>query len=357
MSLKGTGRSWGTARRWALGPPAERRVSAGESSGTPPHPPAQPATEGSPAASPGPGSPARGGDGGGRAEEERQAAGSTAGPPRCLCPLEGKRAPHKRDGAVPPDLPGRPPPAVRLPPGPGERGSAPRRPLGASGGGSAARRGRGLAEMDAHRGRARAGPGPDSGTRRGRPRYGRSGCRGGPQAGAARPGAGAGRRGKLRSGGPRPLRGGAHRPAPGRGAGPAPGPGPPRGSEGIGVRVAEGGRSVFQKVKRPKEKRQRPRAEPSASLPGTTACARPRLTSARHRGWRGAQQRGEPAVRPARGVPRRNASVGVHANSTSSAFTCHQGMQRSRRLYPYLCQSAAPYLTNNDIITFVLRLS
>lgn len=161
--------------------------------------PAEPAMEGAPGASPGTGSQGRGGDGGGRAEEERQAAGGIAGPPRCLCPLEGKRAPYKRGGAVPLVLPGCPPPAVPFLPGPGERRSAAWRPPGASGGGSAARRARGLVGMDVcgGRGRARAGPGPGRGLRRGWPRYGRSRCRGGLQAGTAQP-----------HGSRRPVRGG-----------------------------------------------------------------------------------------------------------------------------------------------------
>lgn len=148
--------------------------------------PAEPAMEGAPGASPGTGSQGRGGDGGGRAEEERQAAGGIAGPPRCLCPLEGKRAPYKRGGAVPLVLPGCPPPAVPFLPGPGQGVASrlaalrplevPRRPAG--GHGSAARK----------------------------------------------PAAGAGRRGRLRRGGLRRLRGGTSRPASGRGAGPAPGP-------------------------------------------------------------------------------------------------------------------------------------
>lgn len=57
------------------------------------------------------GSPAQGREE--EAEEEEEAAGGTAGPPRWLCPLEGKRGPHKRGGAAAPARqPWRPPPAL-----------------------------------------------------------------------------------------------------------------------------------------------------------------------------------------------------------------------------------------------------
>lgn len=42
-------------------------------------------------------------------------AGGPAGPPRWLCPLEGKRAPHKRDGAAAPAPQHPPRPAPLLP--------------------------------------------------------------------------------------------------------------------------------------------------------------------------------------------------------------------------------------------------
>ncbi|XP_054670021.1 translation initiation factor IF-2-like [Grus americana] len=60
-----------------------------------------------------------------------EAAGGTAGPPRWLCPLEGKRAPHKRGGAAAPapqpSAPASPGPATApLPPPRGSGAAAPR---------------------------------------------------------------------------------------------------------------------------------------------------------------------------------------------------------------------------------------